>query len=162
MPVVSLKDIMRCWSKKPKSSICLNKALHTNCCRAPLNTCMPNKIFALSVLGPAVMVPGCGWGREQLGCNPTLPSQRKRKKAWHEHFGSSLFQREQNFVYCLLSFDFFHGCGSGLGFQIPVPAKQQARFCPQIPASNPLELQWFWSTHKLLPVYLITEGGCGS
>lgn len=119
---------------------------------------MPNKIFALSVLGPAVMVPGCGWGREQLGCNPTLPGQRKRKKAWHEHFGSSLFQREQNFVYCLLSFDFFHGCGSGLGFQIPVPAKQQARFCPQIPASNPLELQWFWSTHKLLPVYLITEG----
>lgn len=34
----------------------------------------------------------------------------------------------------------FHGCSGGWGFQIPVPVKQQARFCPQIPASPALEL----------------------
>lgn len=68
-----------------------------------------------------------------------------------------LFQREQSFVSCLLSFD-FHACG--LRFQIPVPAKPEF-VLTFLPASNPLELSRVWATFKLLAVCLISGDAVG-
>lgn len=111
--------------------------------------CLQSSPKHVPISALSVLVPGRGWGSELL----CLPKARGKKNPWEEHFGSSLFQRDQNFVSCLLSFDF---CGCGLGFQILVPAKHQARVSPHKPAC--LSSPGVWCTLQILDVCLIAGG----
>lgn len=132
LPVVSLKDITRCQSKNSKSWIYLTVCVQGLC----LQSCPKHvPIFALSVL-----VPGCGWGPELLGCNPALPAQRKRKKSLTWTFWQ-LFVSKRTALCLLLAALWFSWMWRWPGFPNPCPCQAASQslsshtYLPLIPWS---------------------------
>lgn len=108
--------------------------------------------FCLGPSGRAPRALARPWAA-RLQPSSACPKERK-KKAWHEHFGSCL-RTELCLLLAVLWF-FMDAAVDGVSKS------------PSLPNSKPDFVLWYlplipgvWPTHKLLPVYLIT-GGCGA